>query len=157
MDPDLENKTSDVPQQPSLLAANLLTTVVSSYFSAHPTCLCRPRLHYPGTGSKISPEPSAQELVDRPGHPLLGAVETPLSEVVIDGVPRRKVAGQELPGTATPQVVEDGVRDYAGAVDFELSSPYRIRKVGLDVLPFSAGEIGREAPFRVQERTSRPT
>src|SRR5829696_1816928 len=114
MDPNLENKTLGVHQQLSFRAANLLTTVVSSRFSAHPACLCRLRVRYCGTGLGVSSEPSAKKLADRPVHPFSGTVEAPSSEVVVDGAPRWEVAGQEPPGTSTPQDVEDGVEDLAG-------------------------------------------
>src|SRR5215204_1567304 len=59
MDPSLKNKTLGVHQQLPLPAADLLTTIVSSRFSAHSARLCRLRVHYPGTGLGISSEPTS--------------------------------------------------------------------------------------------------
>src|SRR5829696_6122296 len=64
----LQYQALGVHQQLSLPAANLLTAVVSSRLSAHPARLCGLRVHYPGTGLGISPEPSAQELADSVVH-----------------------------------------------------------------------------------------
>ena len=142
MDPSLKNKTFGVHQQLPLPAADLLTTVVSSRFSAHSARLCRLRVHYPGTGLGNSPEPSAQELADSVVHSFPSAVEAPSSEVMVDGAPRWEVAGKQPPRTATPQDVEDGLEDYAGAVDSRSSSLAGSRNMGLETLPLGVGEIG---------------
>src|ERR671915_2217962 len=50
----LQYQALGVHQQLSLPTADLLTTVVSSRFSAHPGSLCGLRVHYPGTGFPYS-------------------------------------------------------------------------------------------------------
>ena len=47
------------------------------------------RVRYCGAGLRASPEPSAKALADRTVHHLLGTVEGPSHEVVVEGLPRR--------------------------------------------------------------------
>jgi hypothetical protein len=51
--------------------------------------------------------------------------------------------GQQAPGTATLQDVEDGVEDLVGAMDSRSPGGFRGRKMGLQEGPFGIGEIGR--------------
>jgi hypothetical protein len=48
-------------------------------------------------------------------------IQAESSEVVVDCLPRREVAGQKPPGTSAANHVEDGVEDLAQAMD---SWPY---------------------------------
>jgi hypothetical protein len=89
-----QDQSLRIHQEMALPAANLLAAVVSPRLSTHPACLSRLRIYYCATGLGISPEPSAQELADSVVHPFPGAVEAPRAEVVVDGLPRREVAGQ---------------------------------------------------------------
>ncbi len=81
------------------------------------------------------PRPHAQLVVD----PLPGAVEAPGSEVVVDGLPRREIAGQEPPGTTAFENVEDGIEDLAGAVGFRSSSLVGSRSMDLQIPSFGVG------------------
>ncbi len=73
-------------------------------------------LSYPGNpprqsaGLGISFQANPQEaLADSPVDPLPGAVDTPFSEVVVDGGPPGEVVREQAPLAAAPQEVEDGV------------------------------------------------
>ena len=49
-------------------------------------------------------------------QPLPGTVDAPHPEVVMNGLPGRKVVGQKAPSTPTADDVEDGVKDLAWEV-----------------------------------------
>lgn len=69
-----------------------------------------------------------------------GAVLSPQTEVMIDGLPRGQVVGQHPPRTAAAQHVEDGVQDLPVGMD-RLPAPWRLTfgKVRFDLLPFGIG------------------
>ena len=71
----------------TLCAFDLLSTVVSALFSAHRGTLDRLGIHYACTGLGISLRSDPKAFSDSPVDLLPGSVDTPLSEVVIDGGP----------------------------------------------------------------------
>jgi hypothetical protein len=91
---DLEHKAFGIYEQMSLSTADLLATVVTPIFSAHAGRFDRLRVNYPGTGLRVTPEPDAQALANDPIYLLPGTFDAPLSEVMVDGGPRRKVVRQ---------------------------------------------------------------
>src|SRR5918998_1176210 len=76
-------------------------------------------------------------------HPLEGTVEPPSPEIVVDGLPGRKVVGQQAPGAAASQDVEDGVYDLTQGVQPGSSGCVRCGQMGLYVRPLFLGEVGR--------------
>ena len=60
-------------------------------------------------GLRIPFQANPQALADGPVDPFQGTIDTPLSEVVVDGGPPRKVMREQAPLTAASQDVEDGV------------------------------------------------
>ncbi len=100
---------------------------------------CRPSFSRPrgGPGRYRAPNPA----------------HTEPSEVVVDGGPRRGVAGQHSPGTAASQDVEDRVEDVAQGVGAHPTRQLRGQKVGLQAGPFFVGEVGGIGLSHARERT----
>jgi len=59
-----------------------------------------------------------------------------------DGLPRREIVRKEAPRTATPQDIEDGVKDLTSAVDSRPSGGFGCGKMWLQAGPFGIGEVG---------------
>src|SRR3954466_9960911 len=93
----LEHESFGVYEQVALSAFHLLSTVVASLLPAHACGLDRLAVHHPGARFGISvlahPHTLAQGGVD----PLPGAVLTPHPQVMVDGLPRREVVGEQAP------------------------------------------------------------
>jgi hypothetical protein len=100
----------------SLASFDLLGTVVSSPFSAHPGRFDRLAIHHASARLGISAHTHPHSFAQGSVHPLEGALEPPSPEVVVDGLPGREVVGQQSPGAAALQDVEDGVEDLAQGV-----------------------------------------
>src|SRR5215217_1908720 len=84
LDLGLEHETLGVHQDVALTAFYLLSTVVSTLFSAHSGALDRLGVHHPGTtGLWISVQANPKALADSPVDPLPGAIDTPFSEIVV--------------------------------------------------------------------------
>jgi hypothetical protein len=131
-----------------------LGAVVAPRFAAHAGSFCGPRVRYCGTGSSSPSERSAQALADGVVHPFPGTVEAPSSEVVVDGLPRWEVTGQQPPPAAALRDVEDSVHDLAEAVDPRSSSPLLWGwEVGFEGLPFAVSKVGGVALAHAPERT----
>src|SRR4028118_2097960 len=82
-----------------------------------------------------SPQPLAQRGVG----PLEGSVCASPPEPSVDGLPGRKDLGQQPPGAAALEHVEDGVGDLASAMDSRSSSLVGAWDVELQTLPFAIG------------------
>ena len=130
-----------------------LGAVVAPRFAAHPGSFCGPRVRYCGTGSSSPSERGAQALADRVVHPFPGTVEAPSSEVVVDGLPRWEVTGQQPPPAAALRDVEDSVHDLAEAADPRSSPLLWGWEVGFEGLPFAVSKVGRVALAHAPERT----
>src|SRR5215213_6910210 len=87
----LQDQSLRIHEQVSLPTANLLTTVVSPRFSAHPGSLCRLGIHYSSTGLRASPQPYSQAFTQSCVESLPRAIDAPDSEVVMYGLPGRKI------------------------------------------------------------------
>ena len=70
-----------------------------------------------------------------------GVIPTPLAENVVDSLARPKTLGQQPPGDAALEHIEDGVDD-ATAVGGRTTELFRFRQHGLEKLPLRVGEIG---------------
>ena len=68
-------------------------------------------------------------------HHLPGAVLAPLPKVVVDDAPGGQVMGQQAPGTAGAEQIEDPVQDLALGVDLRLAAGFGLRDLGPDQLP----------------------
>src|SRR5215212_1266026 len=95
---------------------HLLGSVVTALFAAHTRGLDRLAVHYSGTRLRVPLEADPHALTQGGMHLLPGSVQTPEAEVVVDGLPGWEVVGQEPPGAATANDVENGVQDLAGGV-----------------------------------------
>ena len=71
----------------SLTALYLLASVVTPIFSAHRSALDRLGIDHPGAGLRISPQANPKAFSYGLIDALPGAVDTPLSEIVVDGGP----------------------------------------------------------------------
>src|SRR5215218_10098455 len=138
----------------ALPAANLLPTVISARFTAHPGRLGRLRIDYSCAGLWVSPQLHPQAFTQSRVELLEGSIYAPPPKPPVDGLPRREVARQKPPSAAALEDIEDGVEDLAAAVGFRSSSLVGRRNMEFQTLPFGVGEIGRVAPFHAQERTS---
>jgi hypothetical protein len=98
-------------EQVALSALYLLATVVPSLLSSHAGAIDRLAIYYGGTGLRISAQ--AHPLAQGGVHSLPGAVDSPSSETMMYGFPGRGVVGQESPGAAAANDVENGVEDLA--------------------------------------------
>src|SRR5215218_11243911 len=132
-----------VHQKVPLSASDLLVAVVSPLFAAYPGRLGRLRIRYSRAGVWIPPQTNPQPLAQRHVDLLEDTGKPPLTEVVVDGPPRREVAWQEPPRTAAFQDVEDCVEDGTRAMDPRSTAGLRRRKMRCQVAPFGVGEIGR--------------
>jgi hypothetical protein len=75
-------------------------------------------------------------------HPLPGAIQAELSEVVVDAASRWEVVGKQAPRTAAPYNVEDGVEDLAQGVDARTPGGFGSGKIGLQAAPFGIRQVG---------------
>src|SRR5829696_7853849 len=138
-------------------AANLLAPVEAPLLAADSGGLRRLAVHYPGTRlglpSELLPQPPAQDAV----HPLPNSVDAPSPEVVEHGLPGRKVPRQHAPLATALEHVEDGIEDFAWAVEPGSSSLLRGRKVRFQQVPLFVREVTWVSPARhTTERSRRP-
>jgi hypothetical protein len=95
----------------------------------------------PALGFRISPEADPRALSDRGIDPLEGAVDSPLSEVMVDGLPGREVVGEQAPSAAALEDIEDGVEDLAQGMKPGAAGGLRDRQMGLDDPHFSSERL----------------
>jgi hypothetical protein len=88
---------------------------------------------------RISAQANPEAFSDGSVDPLPGAVDTPFSEVVVDGGPSRKVVREEAPLAATFEDEENSVEDLAKIVDPGPSESFGSWHVRLYVVPFGVG------------------
>jgi len=123
-----------------LTALDLLTSVEAAFFSAHCGALYRLAIHHARARLRIPLQADPQAFSEGAVDPLPGTVDTPFSEVPVDGGPPGKVVGQEPPLLATAlEEVEDGVKDLAKAVGPGASESFGGGQVRLDIVPFGVG------------------
>jgi hypothetical protein len=91
VDLGFEHKAFGVHQDVTLSAFDLLGSVVTTLFSAYCGTLDRLGINHTCAGLGISPQANPKAFSDSPVDPLPGAIDTPLSEIVVDGGPSRKV------------------------------------------------------------------
>src|SRR5215208_3863559 len=95
------NQPLGVHQQMSLLAPNLLASVVAALLPAHPGGLGRLGVDDACARSRVPTRTSPQALSQGSVEPLPCPIDAPLSEPIVDALPRWEVAGQEPPRAAT--------------------------------------------------------
>jgi len=138
----LEHKTLRIDQDVALSALDLLAPVVASFLAAYAGGLHRLAIHAARTGPGIASETDPKPLSEGGVDPLPRPIDAPEAEVMVDGLPRRKVVGKKPPGAATTDDVEDGIEDLAGGVDLGTTGALRDGQIGLDDLPLLVGEVG---------------
>ena len=93
------------------------------------------RLRFSASGL---PQLGAQDCIDV----FKGAIFSPLTEVVVDALPRRQVVRQHSPSATTTQDIKDGIQNFAHIV-FARSAPVVGREKRLENLPLSIGQVTR--------------
>ncbi len=137
-----EHEALGVYPDMSLSALHLLAAVVSSLLSSHARAPERPVIHHAGARTRIPSDAHAQTLAQGGVQPLPGTVEAPGPEVVVDGLPGRKLVGQQAPGTSATQHVEDGVEDLPQGMDSRAAGSLRDGEVRLYAGPLGVGKVG---------------
>jgi hypothetical protein len=72
---------------------------------------------------------------------LPGTVLPPAPEVLVDNLPRRKVMGQQPPGTATPEDIEDRVQNFALGIFLRSAAWFGSGDQMLNQRPFTVTEV----------------
>jgi hypothetical protein len=99
---------------------------------------------YAATPKRFNPHPyqtGSKAFTDGTVDLLPSAVDTPLSEIVVDGRPSREVVGKQAPLATALQDVKDGVQDLTKIVDPRPSMACGGGQMRLDVVPFGIGKI----------------
>src|SRR5215217_3800145 len=105
-----EHQTLRIHEQMALSTLHLLATVVTSLLSSYTNALHRLAVDDAGARLGIPPHtPHAHPLAQGRVHPPPCTVDPPSSEVMVDGLPGRKVVRYETPGTPATDDVEDDV------------------------------------------------
>jgi hypothetical protein len=103
VDLGFEHESFGVYQQMSLTALDLLASYsITAFLSAHACALERLGIHYAGAELRISLQSDPQAFPNCCIDPFPGAVDTLLSEVVVDGGPSRKLVRKHTPLAAAP-------------------------------------------------------
>src|SRR4051812_29224104 len=74
---------------------------------------------------------------------------------MIDRAPRRKVMGQQFPGTAAPHSIEDGVENLATTVPGRTATGFGGRNKRFQLFPFGIREVGIVSGSRRVQSASR--
>src|SRR5215210_5259626 len=138
----------------TLSAPHLLVSVVSPLLSADPGGLRGLGVGNTRAGQRVLTRAGPHPLAKRRVEPLEGPVRAPPPEPPVNGLPRQEVPGQQPPGTAAFEDIEDRVEDLAGSVGLRPSSLIGRWGVRLYASPLSVRKIGRIAPLHARERTS---
>src|SRR5215213_11183887 len=116
VDPRLEHQALGVHQEVPFSTFHLLGGVEAALVASHPGGLDRLGVHYACAGLGIPARPAPHAFAQRGVQALPRAVDAPSPEPVVDGLPRRELAGQHAPRTTALQDVEDGIEDRPQAV-----------------------------------------
>src|SRR5687768_1411545 len=101
----------------SLASFDLLGPVVTALLPTYARGLDRLGIHYGRAGLRVPLSADSHSFAQGSVHPLPRSIQTPEAEVVVDRFPGREVVGQQSPGTAALEHVEDGVEDLAQAME----------------------------------------
>jgi hypothetical protein len=94
----LEDEALGVYQDVTLSAFDLLASYsITTIFSAHRCSLYRLGINHASAWLEISPQANPEAFTDNPMDPLPGAVDAPLSEVMVDDGPPGEVMGEQAP------------------------------------------------------------
>ena len=76
-------------------------------------------------------------------HALPGAIVPPAPEVLIDNLPRGKIMGQQAPGTAPTQDIEDRIHDLTLGIFLGPPTGLSGGHQMFNQVPFLVAEVGR--------------
>src|SRR5215208_2668017 len=122
-----------------LSALDLLASVVSPLFAAHPGALDRLAIHHARAGLRTSAQANPEAFAECTVDPLPGAVDTPFPEVPVNGWPPGEVVGKQAPLASALQQVEDSVQDLAKIVGPGPPESFGSWHVRFYVIPFGVG------------------
>src|SRR5215217_8620205 len=125
----------------ALSAFDLLSCVVAAFFSTYAGRFDRLGVHYRCAGLRVSLEANSHSFAQGGMHPLPGSVQAPGAKVVVDGFPGREVVGQQPPGAAAANDVEDGVEDLTGAVHLGTPGSVGERQMRFEEGPLFVREV----------------
>src|SRR5215208_2693129 len=108
----------------ALPALDLFPAIVAALFSAHPGTLDRLAVRYASARLGVPLQANSHSLAQGGVHLLPCPVQAPGAEVMVDGLPGWEVVGQQPPGAAAADDVEDGVKDLAGGVRIGTSGSF---------------------------------
>lgn len=111
-----QDQTLGVYEQMTLSPFRLLAAVVTALITSHTSALVRLAVHYASAWLRIPFLAHSHMTAQSSVYPLPSALTPPGSEVMVDGLPGRKVVRQQAPGTSTTHEVEDGLEDLAQGV-----------------------------------------
>ena len=100
----------------------------------------------------LSTHSRAQGLV----HLLPQDILSPQAEIMIDGLPRRQVAGHHSPGTAALQNVENAIQNHAPAVSARPTSRRFAWQVWSNFQPLGIIQVGRVNLLSLSHHASLP-
>ena len=126
----------------ALSALYLFAAVVASLIPAYAGRFDRLAVHYSCTGLRVPLEVHPHPLVQSLGHPFPRSIHSPLTEVVVDGLPGWEVMGQKAPSAAATDYVKDSVEDLTQAMEARSPFVFWGRQESFDALPLSVGKIG---------------
>jgi len=75
-------------------------------------------------------------------HQLPRPVVPPAPKILIDELPGREIMGQQAPGTATTQNIEDGVQDFPFGILLWSAPRLGCGHIGCDQRPFLVSKVG---------------
>jgi hypothetical protein len=142
VDPGFEHQTLRVYQQVPLATFDLLGAVVTTLLPAHACGLDRLAIHDGRAGLRVPLEAHTHALAQGGVHPFPRSIQAPGAEVMVDGLPRRELVGQQTPGTSATHDVEDCVKKLTQGTYSGPPSGYGGRQVRLYALPLFVGEVG---------------
>src|SRR4051812_2536555 len=157
MHPGFEHEAFGVYQQMSLSALDLFASVVTTLITSHAGALERLAVHHAGARMRIPLQADPHTLAQGGVHPLPGAVDAPSPQVMVDGLPWRKVVRKQAPGAPATHDVEDGVKDLAQGVYPGTPRGFGGGEMGLYAGPLGIGEVGLVCSSHARYSTELPS
>ena len=135
-------QTARIDQDVALAAVDTFRSVVATYAAdtGRPDGLA---IDDPSTRLRVTPDGGAELLPQDGVQVFPSAVQAPQPEIVIGGLPGCELVGQQSPGTATPNNIEDGVQDLADGVQAGSAEPLGWRQKRLEASELGVREVGQ--------------
>jgi hypothetical protein len=134
------DQTLGIDQQVALAAIDFLAAVITPR-TAHHSGFDRLAIEDGRRWLGIAPQLHADGGVQGSMEPLPEALHTPQAKVVIRRFPRRQIMGQQSPGAATAQDIENSIQDFPHRVTPRPAPLLGSRQVRCEQLPCSIRHI----------------